>query len=97
MFCVKFGWNWSSGSGEQDENMESLKKKDRRHQNKRRKSSFGEGDLSLLYWKVMFFPKGIYYKETQMKWIKRIGMDEYWKQKDIKVSWASENEFEKWA
>ena len=24
MRCVKFGWNWPSGSGEEDENVESL-------------------------------------------------------------------------
>ena len=24
MLCVKFGWNWPSGSGEKDENVKSL-------------------------------------------------------------------------
>ena len=24
MLCAKFGWNWPSGSGEEDENMKSL-------------------------------------------------------------------------
>ena len=24
MFCAKFGWNWPSGSGEEDENVKSL-------------------------------------------------------------------------
>ena len=23
MLCVKFGWNWTSGSGEEDENVKS--------------------------------------------------------------------------
>ena len=27
MLCVLFGWNWSSGSGEEDENVKSLRQR----------------------------------------------------------------------
>ena len=26
MLCAKFGWNWPSGSGEEDENVKSLQR-----------------------------------------------------------------------
>ena len=29
MLCAKFGWNWPSGSGEEDENVKSLRKRRR--------------------------------------------------------------------
>ena len=34
--CVKFGWNWSSGSGEEDENVKSLRQQRRRRLRRRR-------------------------------------------------------------
>ena len=30
MLCAKFGWNWPSGSGEEDENVKSLRQQQRR-------------------------------------------------------------------
>ena len=32
MLCAKFGWNWSSGSGEEDENVKSLRRQQQRQQ-----------------------------------------------------------------
>ena len=32
MLCAKFGWNWPTGSGEEDENVKSL-----RHQRRQRR------------------------------------------------------------
>ena len=29
MICAKFGWNWSNGSGEEDENVKSLRQLDK--------------------------------------------------------------------
>ena len=36
MICAKFGWNWSSGSGEEDENVKSLQQRRRRRQRRRK-------------------------------------------------------------
>ena len=30
MLCAKFGWNWPSGSGEEDENVKSLQQRQQR-------------------------------------------------------------------
>ena len=32
MLCAKFGWNWPSGSGEEDENVKSLRQCQRERQ-----------------------------------------------------------------
>ena len=57
MLCVKFGWNWLSGSGEEDENVKSLRqrRRQRRQQQRRRTTdkfwsekltwAFGSGEL----------------------------------------------------
>ena len=59
MLCVKFGWNWLSGSGEEDENVKSLRQRRRqrrqRQWQRRRKTdkfwsenltwTFGSGEL----------------------------------------------------
>ena len=43
MSCAKFGWNWPSGSGEQDENMKSLQT-DRQQSTSDHKSSIELSD-----------------------------------------------------
>ena len=54
MLCAKFGWNWLSGSGEEDENVKSLWQRQRRRQRRRttdkfwsekRTWAFGSGEL----------------------------------------------------
>ena len=59
MFCAKFDWNWPSGSGEEDENVKSLRQW-RQRQRRRRTTdkfwsekltwAFGSGELKM--WKV---------------------------------------------
>ena len=58
MLCVKFGWNWLSGSGEEDENVKSLRQRRRQRQQRRRTThkfwsgkltwAFGSGELKTL-------------------------------------------------
>ena len=56
--CAKFGWNWPSGSGEEDENVKSLR---HRRQRQRRRTTdkfwsekptwaFGTGELKKKHW-----------------------------------------------
>ena len=58
MLCAKFGWNWPSGSGEEDENVKSLRQRrqQQRRQRQRRRTTdkfwsekltwaFGSGEL----------------------------------------------------
>ena len=56
MLCGKFGWNWPSGSGEEDENVKSLRQRRRRRQRRRttfnRKKltwAFGSGELKKIH------------------------------------------------
>ena len=59
MLCAKFGGNWPSGSGEEDENVKSLRQRQRRGQRRRRTTdkfwsekltwAFGSGEL-IIYW-----------------------------------------------
>ena len=39
MLCAKFGWNWPSGSGIEDENMKSLRQERQRRQRQRRRTT----------------------------------------------------------
>ena len=32
MLCAKFGWNWPSGSGEDDKNVKNLRRRQQRRQ-----------------------------------------------------------------
>ena len=57
MLCANFGWNWPSGSGEEGENMKSLRQRRRQRQQRRRRRTtdkfwsekltwaFGSGEL----------------------------------------------------
>ena len=56
MLCAKFGWNWPSGSGEEDENVKSLRRQQQQRQQQRRWTkdkfwslkftwAFGSGEL----------------------------------------------------
>ena len=49
MLCAKFGWNWPSGSGEEEENVKSLRERKRRTTDKlwseKLTSAFGSGEL----------------------------------------------------
>ena len=46
MLCVKFGWNWPSGSGEKDENVKSLQHRGRQwYDNNGPRTNFGLGEL----------------------------------------------------
>ena len=38
MLCAKFGWNWPSGSGEEDENVKSLRQ--RQQQGRQQRTNF---------------------------------------------------------
>ena len=64
MLCAKFGWNWPSGSGEEDENVKSLRQQQQRRQRPRRRQrrrtadkfwskklmrAFGSGELKSLF------------------------------------------------
>ena len=46
--CLKFGWNWSSGSGEEDENVKSLQTGGRKRDNRQSDKfiwAFSSGEL----------------------------------------------------
>ena len=54
MLCAKFGWNWLSGSGGEDENVKSLRQRRQRQQRRRTTDifwsekltwAFGSGEL----------------------------------------------------
>ena len=56
MLCAKFGWNWPSGSGEEDENVKSLRRRRRQQRQRRQRTTdkfwsekltwaFGSGEL----------------------------------------------------
>ena len=56
MHCAQFGWNWPSGSGEEDENVKSLRRQQQQRQQQRRWTkdkfwslkftwAFGSGEL----------------------------------------------------
>ena len=55
MFCAKFGWNWPSGSGEEDENVKSLRRRQQRQQRRTTDKlwsekltwAFGSGELKI--------------------------------------------------
>ena len=50
MLCAKFGWNWPSGSGEEDENVKSLqtdRQTDRRQTDRRRTTGDQKSSLEL--------------------------------------------------
>ena len=57
MLCAKFGWNWLSGSGEEDENVKSLRQRRRQRRQRRRTTdkfwseeptwAFGSGELKM--------------------------------------------------
>ena len=66
MLCAKFGWNWPSGSGEEDENLKSLRRQ--RRQRRRRRTTdkilsekltwaFGSGELKTLNLHVLMGKK----------------------------------------
>ena len=41
MLCAKFGWNWPSGSGEEDENVKSLQRQRQQHdENDKQRTNF---------------------------------------------------------
>ena len=54
MLFAKFGWNWPSGTGEEDENMKSLQKRrdinddDDDGQRTKLTLAFGAGELKIL-------------------------------------------------
>ena len=57
MFCAKFGWNWPSGSGEEDGNVKSLRQQRRRQRRTTDKFwsekltwAFGSGELKTKRW-----------------------------------------------
>ena len=56
MLCAKFGWNWPCGSGEEDENVKSLRRQRRQRRRRQRRTTdkfwsekltwaFGSGEL----------------------------------------------------
>ena len=53
MLCAKFGWNWPSGSGEEDENVKSLRQRQRRQRrttdfwSEKLTWAFGTGELKI--------------------------------------------------
>ena len=82
MFCVKFGWNWPSGSGEEDENVKILRQQ---RQQRRRTTdkfwsekltwAFGSGELKIQHkgnsWtvKIHFISLSDYFRECKMFFI----------------------------
>ena len=56
MLCAKFGWNWPSGSGEEDENVKSLRQRRRRRRttdkfwSEKLTWAFGSGELKREGW-----------------------------------------------
>ena len=59
MLCAKFGWNWPSGSGEEDENVKSLRQRrwtTDKYWSEKLTCAFGSGELKR-HWQVSFpFP-----------------------------------------
>ena len=62
MLCAKIGWNWLSGSGEEDENVKSLRQQRQRRQttdkfwSEKLTWAFGSGELKTIsYHKVNIF------------------------------------------
>ena len=56
MLCAKFGWNWSRGSGEEEENVKSLQRQRRQTADKLWSEkpiwAFGSGELKLIRYLV---------------------------------------------
>ena len=66
MICTKFDWIWPSGSGEEDENVKSLQRRQRRRQttdkfwSEKLTWAFGSGELK---WKLAKIDKCYNYKQ----------------------------------
>mgnify|MGYP003684358579 CR=1 FL=1 len=66
MLCAKFGWNWPSGSGEEDENVKSLRKRRRttdKFWSEKLTWAFGSGELKKDWCDILNFSR----KETLRK------------------------------
>ena len=48
MLCTKFGWNWPSGSGEEDENVKSLQTDGQTDRQTDRRTAFSSGELKMV-------------------------------------------------
>ena len=67
MLCAKFGWNWPSGSGEEDDNVKSLRQRQQRRQTTDKfwsekltwalGSEWAKNVDFFLCWRILFFPK----------------------------------------
>ena len=89
MLCAKFGWNWPSCSGEEDENVKSLRQRRRQRRQRRRTAdkfwsekltrAFGSGELKTSsVWKhrhCRWKPRiiGAYMFDVRARWTARAG------------------------
>ena len=74
MLCAKFGWNWPSGSEEEDENCKlftfssSSSEPLGQFQPNLAQASLGEGDSSLFKWRALPFQRGDNYEIAKIPW-----------------------------
>ena len=106
MFCAKFGWNWPSGSGEEDENVKSLRRRQQRQQRRTTDKlwsekltwAFGSGELKM--WKVY---RRMDRQTTDNRWSEKLTWAfssgelktclgcNLWKNKRMKSKWSHQN------
>ena len=71
MLCAKFGWIWPSGSGEEDENVKSLRQQQQQQQRRRRRQRTNFDQKSSLELKIASHPSQIIFGNawTCLHWL----------------------------
>ena len=69
MLCAKFGWIWPSGSGEEDENVKSLRQQQQQRRRRRQRTNFDQ--KSSLELKIASHPSQIIFGNawTCLHWL----------------------------